>query len=51
MSRRWSKILLRALALGVMVWGVFSAPGQTQIQSQKERLRLRELSAPPAIIL
>jgi len=49
MSRRWSKILLCALALGVMAWSVFSAPGQTQIQSQKERLRLRELSASPAI--
>lgn len=49
MSKRWWKVFLCALALSVMAWSVFSTPGQTQAQSQKERLRLRELSAPPAI--
>ncbi len=49
MTARWRNVLLGLLALGVMVWAVFSAPGQAQVQSQKERLRLRELTAPPAI--
>jgi len=42
-------VFLCGLALGVLAWSVFSLPGQTQVQSQKERLRLRELTAPPAI--
>jgi C1A family cysteine protease len=53
MSKRWWKALLCGLALIAMSWGVFSTPGRTQVQAasqaQKERLRLRELSAPPAI--
>jgi len=49
MTARWRNVFLCLLALSIMAWSVFSAPGQTQVQSQKERLRLRELSAPPAI--
>jgi hypothetical protein len=49
MTVRWRNVVLCFLALGIMVWSVFSAPGQTKAQSQKERLRLRELSASPAI--
>ncbi len=49
MSKRWLKVFLCFLALGVLAWTVVSATGQPQVQSQKERLRVRELSAPPAI--
>lgn len=49
MSKRWQKVFLCFLALGIITAAALSAPGQTQVQSQKERLRLRELSAPPAI--
>jgi hypothetical protein len=49
MCQRWLKVFLCVLALGVMAWSVVSATGQVQAQSQKERLRLREISAPPAI--
>jgi cathepsin L len=51
MSKRWWKVFLCGLALTVMAWSVFSEPGQAQVQAQaqKERLRIRELTAPPAI--
>lgn len=42
-------VILCFLVLGIFTWSVFSSPGQTQVQSQKERLRLRELSASAAI--
>ena len=49
MTRRWRSAVLCLSALGIIVGGMLSALGQTRIPSQKERLRLREISAPPAI--
>ncbi len=47
MKNRGGKVFLCVLALAVFAWSAFSWPGQ--VQAQKERLRLRELNAPPAI--
>lgn len=51
MTKRVWKVFLCVLAIAAIAWTAFSWPGQIQpqVQAQKERLRLRELAAPPAI--
>jgi cathepsin L len=49
MTKQLRNVFLCLLVLSIMAWSVSSTPSQVQAQSQKERLRLRELRASPSI--